>query len=135
MPNGSLFCTKLVVSDLQRMSRFYADLFGFSEVARIKAQVAGEAIEEAVLINPDKPKEMLIIFCYLERPAPGNGEVILAFRARQIDQLLEHAVCLGARISSPAEDMQDSGYRVAFIADPEGHIVELMQPLREVISN
>lgn len=133
MPNGSLFCTKLVVGDLDRMARFYADLFGFSEVARIEAHVGGEPIEEVVLINPEKPKEMLIVFRYLERSAPGSGEVILAFRTREIDKLLKHAVSLGARITVPAEAMPESGYRVAFIADPEGHLVELLQPLKRTV--
>lgn len=133
MPNGSLFCTKLVVGDLDRMACFYADLFGFSQVARVQARVGGEHIEEVVLINPEKPKEMLIVFRYLERHAPEIGDVILAFRAREIDKLLDHAVSLGARVTVPAEDMPDSGYRVAFIEDPEGHSVELLQPLKQSV--
>ena len=62
-----------------------------------------------------------------DREASPRGEVILGFTTDELPALLERVSRAGGRVVDPIRAMPELGIRVAFAADPEGHLAELVQ--------
>jgi predicted enzyme related to lactoylglutathione lyase len=50
-PESTYAFTKLVVGDLERTADFYKSVFDYRELQRVSSAVAGEPIEEIILIR------------------------------------------------------------------------------------
>jgi predicted enzyme related to lactoylglutathione lyase len=121
--------TKLIVADLDRMAAFYEAVFGLKPQARIKAEVTGRPIEE-IVYEPTAPgASSFVLFAFLDAKTPAAGETITGFSCSDLDGAVEKAVALGGSVPQPARDAPEHGLRVGFIADPEGHLIELIKPL------
>jgi len=121
--------TKLVVRDVEAMSRFYSDAFGLHAVHREnRHSIGGEKIDEIMMSHDPSAKwTSLVLLQYLGRGASPNGEVILGFQTDDLPALLERIVKAGGAIRVPMRELADLGVRVAFATDPEGHLAELVQ--------
>jgi lactoylglutathione lyase len=127
----------LVVGDLAAAAAWYCEVFGLERELAVRV----EALELSI--------EMLIHRGYgyrvelLHRPgsgaAPGgkpvnpaeaallHGYGHVAFDVTDLDAAYERAVERGARpVMSPCPS-PEAGVRMAFLADPEGNLVELLQ--------
>jgi catechol 2,3-dioxygenase-like lactoylglutathione lyase family enzyme len=120
--------TKLVVGDLEGMARYYASVFGLTEIARVQAEVDGAPIDEIILGFEGAFAGGLILFTFVGRPAPQPGEVIVGFTTDDIHALFDRAVAAGATIREHIREPGAPGAElVGFLADPEGHLAEIVQ--------
>lgn len=123
------------VADLSRSERFYRDLLGFDTVEDrfvlaqhglcgvVLRNAAGARIElfEKQGAAPRAP---------VTHPADGaalRGWFQAAFRARDVEEAFSRLVAAGAAAVMPPFTAPDGQSRVAFIADPDGNLIELVE--------
>jgi glyoxylase I family protein len=125
--------TGLNVGDLEAAGEFYARAFGFEAELRFELP---DGIRGAMLRLPDGGRLELF-----ERPgsAPGpapaspiaalatRGYGHFALRAPDIDVLFARALEAGASERVSPRPSPQPGVRFAFVADPEGNLVELVE--------
>ena len=61
------------------------------------------------------------------RAAPAPGEAAIGFTVEVIEETITAAEAAGGRVVAPVQTVSDHGIKAAYIADPEGHIIELLQ--------
>jgi lactoylglutathione lyase len=113
---------KLVVSDLERMVSFYETAFAFG----VRDRVDLPNMEEAMLVLPGQ--KFNLVLCRWKdgrKLTIGNGHGPVGLITRDIDSALARAVESGA--STEMAPTSVGADRVAFIIDPEGHQIELIQ--------
>jgi len=120
--------TKLIVGDLERSAAYYESVFGLGELYRFEGKIAGDPFQQVVL-GIDGGMAGLILVRFTERDAPPNGAVILGFMTADLAGLVERAVAAGGTVHSDARDPKLPGVAlVGFLADPDGHLAEVLQP-------
>ena len=127
-PTAHFGFTKLVVADLDAAAVFYATVFGLAETARVSAEIAGRPIDEIMYGATGAGGATFVLLRFADQPTPAHDEVILGFIVAGIDALVERAVAAGGAIAQAPTDMVEHGMRVGFITDPEGHLIELVEP-------
>jgi predicted enzyme related to lactoylglutathione lyase len=112
----------LCTHDIERLSAFYAEVFGAEEEMRVPGskgpffvtlRFGGAALG---LVEPKKGAEA----------APGR--VIVAVFVKNVDDLLPRVEPAGGKVHGKANDMP-WGHRVAHIADPDGNPINITQQL------
>jgi len=121
--------TKLVVADLDKSAAFYESVFALTVQARIDAVIAGRAITEIVYNQTAKGGGNFVLLAFHDAPTPAAGEAIIGFVTGEIDATVARAVAAGGTVLQAAADAPQHGIRVGFVADPEGHMIEVLQPL------
>ncbi|HVP03409.1 MAG TPA: VOC family protein [Solirubrobacteraceae bacterium] len=123
----------LSVADLDAEIAFYEAAFAFA--VELTFTLGDDGTRGAMLLHPSGGRLELF-----ERPgaAPGRhglmplemldargyGHVALA--TPQLDVLYAEALRAGATAKVPPQPSPEPGVRFAFVADPEGHLVELV---------
>jgi catechol 2,3-dioxygenase-like lactoylglutathione lyase family enzyme len=121
--------TKLVVSDLDASAAFYTDVFGLQEQYRVKDDIGGRPMQE-ILFQPTAPGgAMFVLLHFDDTPESTAGSVLAGFVTDQIDDVFARAVAAGATVVDPVHDAPEHGVRVGFLADPDGHLLEVCQLL------
>ncbi len=119
--------TKLVVRDLDAMTRYYGEVFGLAPIQEVEAEIDGAPIRERIL-GRDGSYGGLILLQWLERASAAEGEVILGFTTPDIAALFERAVANGGSVrEAPKPSDVAGGIVVGFLSDPEGHLVEVVE--------
>ncbi|MDD3797578.1 MAG: VOC family protein [Novosphingobium sp.] len=120
--------TKLVVKDLARAVDFYSAVIGLVEMNRVEAEIAGRKVSEVVFMPTYPGGPMFILAQFHDMEKPSNDELILGFATKDIDAAVERAVKAGGGVAEPAHEIPGAGgMKVAFVTDPEGHLVQLSQ--------
>ncbi|WP_079247051.1 VOC family protein [Sphingomonas turrisvirgatae] len=116
---------KLVVRDLDAMVDFYTTAFGFEVQNRIRLS----GLEEVMLVLPGE-RFNLVLYHHTDGRAVeiGDGHGPLGFITRDLDAALGHVLASGATPDKGPIDLP--GMRLAFVHDPEGHELELIQIVR-----
>ena len=128
MAPSPLNFTKLIVGDLERSAAYYEAVFGLGELYRFEGKIAGERFEQVVL-GVDGAMAGLILVRFVERDAPPNGAVILGFMSTDLAALIERALAAGGTVHGEVRDPKLPGVElVGFLADPDGHLAEVLQP-------
>ena len=124
----------LSVGDLEAAEAFYTAAFGFCR--QLAFELAPHPIRGAMLMHPSGFRVELFEH---ESSAPGlqgvtpidahatRGYNHFAVRAEDIDVLWDQAIEAGATAVKPPADSPEPGVRFAFVADPEGNLVELVE--------
>lgn len=123
--------TKIMVRDLERAFAFYHNAFGLEEAARV-SKGEGESEMHEIIMSSERGKMTVpafVVQCYPNKPLPPAGVVTLGFIVPDIEAAVGNAVTLGATIQRPIVDMPEHGIKVAFVSDPEGHLIEIVQML------
>ena len=126
-------CMKLVVRDLETSERFYRAM-GFKVVARNVGGEGDVAQEQCWLSTTgDRNAYVLILSRFLQFPsasAPAYPrEVWLVFTVSDVDATVRNAKTQGGSILRSGEDRPEHSVRAAVVADPEGHIIEVVGPM------
>ena len=123
--------TKIVVDDLDRIAAFYQQAFGYREAQRVHSDVAGEPIEEIILVQGEGWGHTLplVVWKWTGRAAPAGSDAILGYQTADVDALVANVVSAGGSVVDPPHDMPEHGVRVAFAKDPDGRYLELAQML------
>ncbi|MCB2079205.1 MAG: VOC family protein [Novosphingobium sp.] len=129
----AMHATKVVVRDVEAAERFYAAI-GLKLVNR---NLGGEGNvrqqQSWMSVTGDSTSHMLILSQFTEIPTPPRpdypGEFWLAFNVADVDAICDAVTREGGSILRPGEDRPEHGVRAAVVADPEGHIIEIVGPI------
>ena len=121
--------TKLVVHDLEACAAFYTAVLGVEEQRRVEGTVAGRPIEEILYGATAPGGGSFILLRYLDSVAPSRDEVVLGVWTDDIHALFDRAVAAGGAVPQPIAENPEHGVHLGFLADPEGHLIEVVQPL------
>jgi lactoylglutathione lyase len=116
----------LRTADVERILRWYADAFGAKKVFHAPREgerqelmflefAKGQYIE---IFTNGKPR--------IEQPADTVGYQHFCLTIDDIDETLRHLAGMGVHPQRPPREGR-SHYRIAFISDPDGNVIELMQ--------
>ena len=125
--------TKLIVDDLARAARFYEGL-GLREISRNLGGDGNVRQDQVWLTTGQAGAHILILSRFTELPQQASsqypGEAWLAFRVSDVEATIEAAVRHGGAMVRAGEDIPDHGVRAGLVSDPDGHVVELVGPMR-----
>jgi catechol 2,3-dioxygenase-like lactoylglutathione lyase family enzyme len=124
------------VADLDAQQRWYADALGFTEVVE-KFEVPEAAVRTAVLQTADGVRIELI-----ERAGSARTETFTdpmdvlraqgyghwALEVDDLDAAFTRLTGSGAQPVWPPADAVRPGARFGYVKDPEGNLIELIQP-------
>jgi len=120
--------TKLQVKDLDRAIAFYTSVVGLVEMNRVEAEIAGRKVTEVVFMPTYAGGPMLILTQFHDTEAPAANELILGLATKDIAEFIARAEWAGGRVlEQPREVPGMGGMQVAFIADFEGHVLQISQ--------
>jgi catechol 2,3-dioxygenase-like lactoylglutathione lyase family enzyme len=128
-----MHATKLVVHDVTAAEAFYQAI-GLKLVSR-NLGGEGEVRQQQswLSVSGDSASHMLILSQFLEVPAPAlpayPREVWLAFNVADVDAICAAVSTGGGSVVRAGEDRPEHGVRAAVVADPEGHIIEIVGPI------
>jgi catechol 2,3-dioxygenase-like lactoylglutathione lyase family enzyme len=132
----------LAVADLGAAAAWYCDVFGLEPELSLRVEAIDLSIE--MLIHPAFGYRVEL----LHRPGTGDGASSgagsgrkpahpaaaalragfghVAFGVADLDGAFDRAVARGARPVMPPCPAPEPGVRMAFVADPEGNLIELL---------
>ena len=124
----------LNVADLEAAERWYVEAFGY--VRELAVRLDAFELDIVMLVHPDGGDRLEL----LHRPGSRRGlraadppEAVLtegfghvAFDVRGVDDTFDRLVALGARPVMTPRPSPEPGVRMAFVADPEGNLLELL---------
>jgi catechol 2,3-dioxygenase-like lactoylglutathione lyase family enzyme len=114
---------KLVVRDIDAMADFYARAFGFEQRGE-RIRIPG--LEEAMLALPGEQFTLVLYHWTDGREIDiGTGHGPVGFLTSDVDAAYAHALAHGATDMRAPLDLP--GMRLAFVRDPEGHEIEMIQ--------
>jgi len=120
--------TKLQVKDLGGAVAFYSSVVGLVEMNRVEAEITGRTISEVVFMPTYPGGPMFILAQFHDMQAAAANELILGFATKDIAGFIARAEQAGGRVLEPAREVPGmGGMQVAFVSDPEGHVLQLSQ--------
>ncbi|MDN3310195.1 VOC family protein [Microbacterium oryzae] len=124
----------LSVADLHGQARWYERALGLRALPPLGSTAAG--IRTQYLVDPDEGWAIELVERTGSQPglqATSPAEAIMTrgyghicLRVKELDALYEHLLEAGARAISPPGASPMSGLPIAFVADPEGNLLELI---------
>ena len=97
MSKGAFAFTNLIVGDLQRSAKFYAEVCGLTEQRRIGAVVGGRTITEVILGGDPPGPASLILFSYHDTNRPPEGDSILGFETADLEAFVARTLSLARK--------------------------------------
>jgi lactoylglutathione lyase len=119
----------LIVEDLDRALHFYTGVLGLrlGHCSGDYAQLDTGATRLALYTRSAMAKTLGIS---LDAPAPSAPGFEIGFKVADVDAAFSELVARGALPAVPPTD-RFWGQRTAYVRDPDGHLVELAQDLRQ----
>lgn len=124
----------LAVADLPAAAAWFCDVFGLVPELSLRVDAIELSIE--MLIHPGHGYRVELLHRPGSQPGrkPGHpaeaalreGYGHLAFDVTDLDHAYGRAVARGARPVMPPCPSPEPGVRMAFVADPEGNLIELL---------
>ena len=131
-PSGfRLAHTMIRVLDLDRTLDFYTRLFGM-RVLRQKAYPEGRFTNTFIGYGEEDANTVIELTCNWDQTQPydhGNGWGHLALEVPDVRAACEQLAAEGVRITRPPGPMKHGTRVIAFIEDPDGYKIELLEPL------
>ncbi len=124
--------TRLLVTNFKECFRFYRDVMGFKanfgteddtyadfEVGEINISLFDKAEMSATLGTSSKPVH-----------AEMQDTICLTFSVESVDEFCRHLKEKGVSLLTEPTDHEDWGIRTIHFRDPDGHLIEINQPLK-----
>jgi lactoylglutathione lyase len=127
----------LTVGDLDAQASWFCEVFGLVRELAVRVEPLDLSIE--MLIHPAYGYRLELLHRPGSGPVPGGkpdtpaeaalceGYGHVAFDVTDLDAAYERAVARGARAIMAPCSSPEAGVRMAFVADPEGNLIELLQ--------
>lgn len=122
----------LYVADQARSTAFYRSLLGCEPILNVPGMTEFSLGHGTKLGLMPEQGIARIISGPMPHPSQGYGvpRCELYFVVEDLDSAMHQALLAGAVVVDPAAD-RDWGHRVAYFADPEGHVVALASVIGE----
>lgn len=120
--------TVLLVEDLERALGFYVDLLGLplnhrsGPYAQLRTGTTRLALFERAAMSDALGRT-------LRAPEPDAPGFEIGFKVEDVDEVFRALAEAGAPVEMPPTD-RPWGQRTAYLRDPDGHLVELVQDRR-----
>lgn len=126
--------TKMIVADLAAATRFYTETMGLKVVLTFATGEGEYQLEEAILSTTGTYDggHSLALVRYVNCPPAAPGEAIFGFTVEDVDAAIAAVIAAGGALARPARPVAEHGIRVAFVTDPEGHLLELVQRMPDI---
>jgi lactoylglutathione lyase len=124
-----LLHTMIRVKDLDKSLRFYTELLGM-KLLRKRDYPTGKFTLAFVGYGDESDSTVVELTHNWEQPEPyslGSGFGHLAIGVPDVYQTCEALAAAGVKIPRPAGPMAHGGSVIAFIEDPDGYRIELVQ--------
>lgn len=120
---------KIQVADIDAAERFYGEALGLDVSARVTYGQGESLMFERIMAVTGAPRSAasFILISYPNMPCPPPGEATIGFAVEILEPVIERAVAAGATVDVPPVEMAEYNLRLAFIRDPQGHRIELLQ--------
>jgi len=119
--------TKLLVNDLERTADFYKAVCGLDELARVESVIGGRAMSEIMFKPTAAGAATFVLLRFHDAQAPAEDEVITGFITPDLDGFVARVEAAGGSIHEPIRARPEHGVKVAFVKDPEGHLIEVVE--------
>jgi predicted enzyme related to lactoylglutathione lyase len=113
----------IVVRDLAAAQRFYETTLGLKETNRVRVDSLG--MDEVILAAPGGGAA-LVLMRYDDGRAHVEVGQKLVFAVPSPAAVADAAVESGGSILFPATEMPEFGATIAFVRDPDGHSIEVL---------
>jgi catechol 2,3-dioxygenase-like lactoylglutathione lyase family enzyme len=123
----SFACAKLIVGDIAALEAFYTAALGLEVLVRLNVDEGDAPLQELFFAMPGGAKPDFALIKYTDRPVPPPGEALLTFMVADIEATIAAVEAHGGRNLTGAIEAPQWAMRLAFVADPGGHQIELMQ--------
>lgn len=120
---------KLAVDDIDRCAAFYRETCGLVELGRADAIMNGRAGTEVMFAPTAEGGPMLILVKFHDMSGPRGADVLLGFRTADLEAFCARADAAGGRVTQGIRSIPEHGVEVAFVADVEGNVLEVLQRL------
>ncbi|MCA8930526.1 MAG: lactoylglutathione lyase [Alphaproteobacteria bacterium] len=129
MPELRMMHTMLRVHDLEKSKKFYIGLLGMTLIKELDFP-EGEFTLAFVGYGPEETSTVIELTCnYGHEPYDlGNGYGHIALETPDIYATAETLRAGGAEIVREPGPMKHGKTHIAFIRDPDGYLIELVQP-------
>jgi lactoylglutathione lyase len=112
------------IGDIDRSVAFYEAL-GFEEIRRMP--IRDEAINVFMGLHGDGPRLELTYNHGVDSYDLGTGYNHIAITAEDLDATLERLAAQGIAPEKPPYRVREGGSRLAFVRDPDGYRIELIE--------
>ena len=119
----TLVGTGIVVRELEAAQRFYEAVLGMKEINRIRVDAMG--MDEVILATPGGGAAV-ILMRYDDGRAHVEVGQKLVFTVPSPAAVADAAVAAGGAVLVPATAMPGLGATIAFVQDPDGHSIEVL---------
>jgi predicted enzyme related to lactoylglutathione lyase len=128
-PSAHFSFTKLLVNDLDKTAAFYKSVCGLVEMARVTDTIAERQIDEILFNATGEGGATFVLLKFSGAPKPSKDEVIVGFLTTDLEAFVQRACAAGGSVVQGIREVPAHGVKVAFIADIEGHLLEVVQML------
>jgi lactoylglutathione lyase len=126
--NGRYLHTMLRVGDLDRSIKFYTEMFGMKELRRW--DVPEGKFTNAFVGYGDEDHDCVLEFTYnygVDKYELGTAYGHIAIGVPDVYATCEQLAKAGAKIPRPAGPVKHGTTIIAFVEDPDGYKIELVQ--------
>lgn len=118
---------KLAVDDIDRCAVFYREVCGLVELGRADAIMNGRAGTEVMFAPTCEGGPMLILVKFHDSSPSRGADVLLGFRTADLEAFCARVQAAGGRVTQEIRSVPEHGVEVAFVADVEGNVLEVLQ--------
>ena len=124
--------TRLLVTDFKACFRFYRDAMGFKPNFGTEEDTYADFEIGAVNISLFDKAEMSATLGTSAKPiqAEMQDTICLTFSVESVDEFCKHLRQHGVTLLTEPTDHEDWGIRTAHFRDPDGHLIEVNEPLK-----
>ena len=115
--------TGIVVRDLDAAQRFYETVFGMKEVNRVRVDTLGM---DEVILTPPGAGASLVLMRYDDGRSHVEVGQKLVLTVPSPAAVADAATEAGGKVLFPPTHMPDFGATIAFLQDPDGHSIEVL---------
>ena len=128
----SLNSVRVLAKDSQALGRFYEAAFGLKETNRIATQTGPELfLNFGATAEAARANEMPAIVIMQTPEGPAGDEVMhVIFTVTDAAATAATVKAAGGKVTREPSQYGNSGIFIAFVVDPEGNVIELIQPAR-----
>jgi predicted enzyme related to lactoylglutathione lyase len=122
---------RVSADDVQKTATFYQTTFGLRDIRHVDRD--GKLFE--IIMNygatakeaeESKATKLVVILRGKDAPAPSVSNLV--FEVKDLDAIIARATGSGGVVSRATTKSATSGSRIAFVRDPSGNEIELIEP-------